>query len=237
MPIANPIPLLKSVPLLSFANDCRKWLEGAKRGTYSQDGEDLILLELLPEERGTYVDVGANHPFKLSNTYSFYRKGWSGICVEPMPFLYSLLKKWRRKDICLNVGVGRSTGTLKFHVLTPHVLSTFRDDAAEELIRTGKAHLDTVLDVPVIPLASILKDNLQNRKLDLLCIDTEGFDLEVLESNDWDLFRPRVILVEKGSPGLGRTADPVNSFLISQKYEFVQQTAHNCIFKNRLAQT
>lgn len=234
MRISNYIPLLKSVPLLSFANDCRKWLEGAKKGTYSQDGEDLILLKLLPEEQGTYADIGANHPFKLSNTYLLYRKGWTGICVEPMPFLYSLLKKWRRKDVCLNVGVGRNTGVLKFHVLTPHVLSTFRDDAAEELISTGKARLDTILDVPVIPLASILKDNLQNRKLDLLCVDTEGFDLEVLESNDWKLYRPRVILVEKGSPGLGSTADPVSAFLMSQGYALARQTEHNGIFTNSI---
>lgn len=228
---SNPIRLLKFFPLLSLANDCRKWLEGAIKGTYSQDGEDLILLRLLPEKSGTYVDVGANHPFKLSNTYSFYRKGWSGICVEPMPFLYSLLKKWRRRDICLNMGLGRTQGKLKFHVLTPHVLSTFREDAVDELVKCGKARIEEIIEVPVFPLATILNEQLRGRSIDLLCIDTEGFDLEVLESNDWGLFRPRVILVEKGSPGLGYTSDPVTSFLLSQDYKIVDQTEHNSIFK------
>lgn len=230
----DPIRLLKSIPLLSLANDCRKWLEGIRRGSFSQDGEDLILMKLLPQKRGTYLDVGANHPFKLSNTYSLYRRGWSGICIEPMPFLFSLIQRWRRRDVCLNVGVGQNAGTLKFYVLTPHVLSTFREDAAEELISQGKARRETIMDVPVFPLASILAEHLKGRKLDLICVDTEGYDLQVLQSNNWELYRPLVIVVEKGSPGLGNTSDPVTSFLTEKQFQFVDETDHNAIFQDTL---
>src|SRR5271165_6778360 len=54
------------------------------RTYFSQCGEDRIAARILSDvERGTYVDVGANDPINMSNTYHFYKRGWSGICIEP----------------------------------------------------------------------------------------------------------------------------------------------------------
>ena len=45
---------------------------------YSQNGEDLILNRLFEnKEKGFFIDVGAHHPIRFSNTYLFYKKGWS----------------------------------------------------------------------------------------------------------------------------------------------------------------
>ena len=53
---------------------------------YSQTGEDAILAHLLfDHDCGFYVDVGAFHPIQYSNTYYFYRRGWTGINIEPTP--------------------------------------------------------------------------------------------------------------------------------------------------------
>jgi len=233
MPNLNPTQLLKSSRLISFANDSRKWIQGAMRGTYSQDGEDILLKKLFPKRSGVYVDVGANHPFKLSNTYLLYRDGWRGICVEPMPFLYSALAKWRSKDVCLNMGIGRQRGELKFHVMHPHVLSTFREDAAAELIASGRGLEVECINVQVLPLSIVLDKYLNKRSVDLLCVDTEGFDFEVLSSNDWARFRPEIVLVEKGSPGLGKTIDPVAKLLESNGYMKIEQTLHNDFYQRR----
>ena len=150
-----------------------------------------------------------------------------------MPFLYSVLAKWRAKDVCLNVGIGREEGTLKFHVMHPHVLSTFRDDAAAELVASGKARETECINVQVLPLSTILDRHLNNRRVDLLCVDTEGFDFEVLSSNDWARFRPEIVLVEKGSPGLGKTIDPVAKLLESNGYVKIEQTLHNDFYQRR----
>lgn len=233
MPNLNYTHLLKSSRFISFANDFRKWVQGAMRGSYSQDGEDLLLKKLLPKKRGVYVDVGANHPFKLSNTYLLYKSGWRGICLEPMPFLYSVLARWRTEDVCLNIGVGREKGELKFHVMHPHVLSTFRGDAAEELVVSGKAREVECIYVQVQPLSVVLDKHLYGQSIDLLCVDTEGFDLDVLASNDWSRFRPEIVLVEKGSPGLGLTIDPVARLLESNGYSKIEQTLHNDFYQRK----
>ena len=64
--------------------------------SFSQFGEDLIIdnaLDILKEKNISYLDIGANHPYFLSNSYYFYRKGANGTLVEPDPFLCKILKK------------------------------------------------------------------------------------------------------------------------------------------------
>ena len=65
--------LLKTVLPNSFYQ--RKF----QRITWSQCGEDLLISNALAalgkSDRCSYLDIGANHPFSLSNTYKFYRSG------------------------------------------------------------------------------------------------------------------------------------------------------------------
>jgi hypothetical protein len=69
---------------------------------YSQTGEDAILAHLLfGHDSGFYVDVGAFHPTKYSNTYYFYQRGWTGINIEPTPGQTDLFRKLRPRDINL----------------------------------------------------------------------------------------------------------------------------------------
>src|SRR6186713_1276577 len=70
--------------------------------SYSQEGEDLILKRFFSEKSGGfYVDVGAHHPKRFSNTYMFYKEGWSGINIDAMPGSMKLFNKVRSKDINL----------------------------------------------------------------------------------------------------------------------------------------
>ena len=81
---------LKKSPLRELAYDAheRWWqLRGLLHGSFSQHGEDRLLLEYFHGKPGTYVDVGANYPVKISNTYLLYRNGWRGLTVEPIPRL------------------------------------------------------------------------------------------------------------------------------------------------------
>ena len=54
---------------------------------------------------------------------------------------------------------------------------------------------------PVLRLEQILRDCVPEgrTKLELLSVDTEGWDEVVLRSNDWDRFRPRLVLVESNT--------------------------------------
>ena len=81
--------------------------------SYSIEGEDRIVRALLwqKHDKGFYVDVGAHHPFRFSNTYLFYTQGWSGINIDATPGSMKAFNKYRPRDINLEVGVGRGRKT------------------------------------------------------------------------------------------------------------------------------
>src|SRR5262245_26387983 len=111
----------------------RAWRDRWKyRGKHSfaQCGEDLIAAFLLQGVLGidqpAYLDIGTNHPIEFNNTYFFYQQGCKGVCIEPDPVLCDRIERIRRRDTCLNVGVGTETkGRTPFYVLTSRTLSTF----------------------------------------------------------------------------------------------------------------
>lgn len=84
---------------------------------YSQDGEDALLSSFYERKKGYkgfFVDVGAHHPYRFSNTAYYYKKGWRGINIEPTPNLFNVFLKHRKRDINLNLGIG-SGETLTFY--------------------------------------------------------------------------------------------------------------------------
>ncbi len=56
-----------------------------KRKTYSQCGEDLFIFDYMKKNnirKGTYVDLGAFHPIKCSNTCLLLNNDWSGTNID-----------------------------------------------------------------------------------------------------------------------------------------------------------
>ena len=67
-----------------------------KHNSHSQWGEDGILDRLFGEmgvEKGVFCEFGAWDGMHLSNTYAFYKKGWSGIYIEGSPVKFVDLKQ------------------------------------------------------------------------------------------------------------------------------------------------
>lgn len=162
----------------------------------SQCGEDFIIETLIPHKRnGFYIDVGANHPIKFNNTFLFYKKGWSGINIEPNNSRMWLFNFFRRRDINLNIGIGKEKSEIDFYIFKESTLSTFEKSASEEYQKMGHS-LKNILKIQILPLKEILEKYASQIEIDILSIDTEGFDMEVLESNDWGQFRPRFLIIE-----------------------------------------
>jgi len=67
-------------------------------GSCSQAGEDLLIRFLfgtLGIERPTYLDIGAYHPWRFSNTALLYVRGSCGINVEAEPDALAAFDKHR----------------------------------------------------------------------------------------------------------------------------------------------
>ncbi|MEK4128666.1 FkbM family methyltransferase [Solibacillus sp. FSL W8-0474] len=214
--------------------------------TYSQSGEDGILAYILlmlgiPIEEVTYVDLGANHAKEMSNTYYFYRKGAKGVLVEANEKLLPELKLYRNKDIILHNVVDTEEGNkVTFYILNGDGLSTPDFEAAEKFCEINP-DLEIVdkIEVETITYNSIVEKYLQTAPT-ILSIDIEGKDLEILNTIDFDNYRPMLIVAEmiEYSKTLNSNSknNTIKEFLHSKGYDEYAYTGINSIFidKSRL---
>lgn len=196
-------------------------------GSDSQYLEDIILDSIFKgKNKGFYVDIGANDPDEISNTKMFYERGWNGINVEPNVRLYNKLCSVRTNDINLNVGIGDECDNMKFHELDPDTLSTFSEESAKENIKIYKAKVVSKTSVKVITLKKLFDDYCQDKVVDFMSVDSEGFEKQILSSNDWKTYRPIAIVVEINQDFDGS----VLSYLINQEYSLIYCNGTNGIF-------
>lgn len=162
--------------------------------SFAQEGEDCVLDRFFTGKKdGFYVDIGAHHPQRFSNTYRFYLRGWRGINVDPLPGTKRRFDDLRPRDTTLECGVSGSPGALLYHQFAEGALNTFDPVIAKSRATppVSTTHVET------LPLADILRRHLPpNQAIDFLTIDVEGLDLEVLRSNDWNAYRPTFVLAE-----------------------------------------
>lgn len=206
--------------------------------SYAQEGEDLLLDRYLNyQETGFYVDIGAHHPKRFSNTYRLYKRGWCGINIEPTPGKKALFDRLRPRDINLEIAIGLKQENKPFYIFNDGALNTFSQKEKEKVEKTNNYILEKVLEVPVIPLKEILEQYLpSNKTFDLLSIDVEGSDFEVLLSNDWDKYKPKFILVESLNCSLRASLEsPVLKFLEEKGYLACAKTLNTLLFSKDLS--
>ena len=152
----------------------------------------------LSKKRGFYVDIGAHHPVRFSNTLFYYKRGWRGINIDAMPGSMKWFNILRRRDINLEMGAGLNQSLLKFYSFREPAFNTFSDHLVNDQEFLKKVPLKKVYDVPVYPLSEIFEKYLPaNTTIDFMNIDCEGLDFDVLKGNNWELYRPHYLLVEE----------------------------------------
>jgi len=182
---------------------------------YSQTAEDALLLRLLPEKEGTYFDIGGGHPIKFSNTYAFYRRGWSGTSVDAIKFNSRIYRFMRPRDSSLHALVGNGNDVKEFFVFEPYGLSTADPEVARKVMQIKDVRLLEINSLKTIRLSDIVP-NMTPDSPSFLSVDVEGLDLEVLMTNDWARFRPRVICVENW--GGNQNENVIAAYLKTKNY-------------------
>lgn len=174
---------------------------GYEKRSFSQCGEDIIIDFIffqLGIDKPVYLDIGAYHPFILSNTYLFYQKGASGVTIEPDPNGVILLNKYRHRDVTLQAGIGKNLEETEanFYVMSSRRLSTLVKEEAMRIQASSSYRIKKVESIKLLPISTVFQSYFYGQAPDFISLDVEGFDLEILRTIDFELYRPKVFCVE-----------------------------------------
>jgi len=208
------------------------------KASFSQAGEDQIvsyLFNALKIINPTYLDVGTNHPLSGNNTFFFYNRGSKGVCIEPDSNLFKLIKKYRPRDVTLNVGIGIDYKDMAELYIFPDPYSgwnTFSFEEAKYREQESGIAIAKKESITLLTINSIMEKYF-NPHPNFLSIDVEGLDLEILKSIDFNRFMPEVICAETITFSTKNEETKINDItdLLGSKGYFVFADTHiNTIF-------
>jgi FkbM family methyltransferase len=194
----------------------------ARTISYAQRFEDLYLMRCFGDRPdGFYIDIGSGHPVYDNVSFAFYLKGWSGITVEPNPWLSRLSRAVRPRDRHVEALVGSACGEATFYLVREfHGLSTMIEDHARAALTQFGKGADPIT-VPMTTLAALCAGRAP-ASFDFLKIDVEGAEADVLKGGDWRQFRPKLVVAEALAPyTLAPAFEQWEAFLAQHGYGYV----------------
>ncbi len=169
------------------------------KNSYSQTGEDLIVdflfNNILPEYKGTFLDIGAYHPIDINNTYLFYLHGWRGFNIDPVQEHIDQFNNIRPNDKNICIAVGQSTEVKNFYNFEPDTISTMDKKTANELESMGYK-LKNVNKIQFIKASDLKEKYSIPSNIDLLSVDVEGVEQIIINDLLFSGIRPKVLIVE-----------------------------------------
>jgi hypothetical protein len=102
----------------------------------------------------------------------------------------------RPRDTNLEIGISRNRGELTYYMIgEDSAMNSFSRSFLEQIKMLGEVKQE--IQVPVEPLADVLSRHLPEQQvIDFMNVDVEGHGLEVIESNNWERFRPHFLVIE-----------------------------------------
>lgn len=188
---------------------------------YSQIGQDKFVDEFLKrKEYGTFVDIGAHDGKSCSNTYFLEKeRKWTGICIEPGINEFKNLQKIR-KSININACVSDYDGISEFTYiegysnmlsgLSENYNSSHENRIFNEIDRHGGKI--SKIDMDVFKLQTIL-DKYNILDIDYCSIDTEGAELSIIKSIDFNKTKIKIFTIENNY-----NDSEINDLLLENNY-------------------
>lgn len=210
--------------------------------TYSQSGEDSIIMYIMamkgiPFSECSYLDLGANHPKVMSNTYFFYEQGARGVLVEANPKLADELKNERSGDIVLNKCISDKSGEkLDFNILNLDGLSKV-GDVSDILLENPDARIEKTVQLETVSVNDIIEEYFSGKAPLILNLDIEGLERQILDSIDFEKYRPMIMIIEmipySKKLVTGQKDTELLEYVKSKGYDEYAFTGINSIFIDR----
>ena len=214
------------VEFMKVLNHPHQWYGGR---TYAQHGDDLAIINLfqcLRIEKPSYLDIGAHHPFNLSNTALLYARGSRGVNVEANPDLIDNFRRLRPEDKNVWAAI---TAEREDHVKLNRINDSSGINSLLAIDEKLYGPLMDSVDVPAWTADDIVTTYAEGHWPDLLSLDAEGLDIPILRSINFDVRPgPKVICAEFVSGG-GDVCDELRRLMTNRGY-----TVHSFCGSNML---
>ena len=188
---------------------------------YSQFEQDKFVNEKYFKNKtnGYFVDIGAHDGITFSNSKFFEELGWNGVCIEPNPKVFDLLQS-NRKCKCVKKAISNKKGEAQFFQIIKgaDMLSGLVDEFTKEaIIRINNELINTPDGFDYIDVELDLFENIvEQKEIDFLSLDTEGNELKILETINFNEYNIKVITLENNDYD-----NKFINFLIPKGYQFV----------------
>ncbi len=166
---------------------------------FSGFGEDFVLNNLFHRKKnGFYVDIGCWHPKWLSNTYLLHKKGWEGINIDMDDFKIQMFNMARKNAVNICTAVSDEEKEFSYYYSKDHSAMNTLDSEFARAAMMAKKNLNyEIKKTKSLTLDKIISETkYAQTEIDLLSIDVEGHELPVLRSLDFEIYKPKVIVVE-----------------------------------------
>ena len=196
-----------------------------KRKTYSQSGEDIFIEAYMKRhniKNGKYVDVGAFHPIKYSNTCLLFNKGWSGINIDLNPTSIDYFKILRPKD--KNVCCAISNKEKKTRIFINNIFSPLNTISRKH---ASRFNFDSKNELQFFTKSRKF-NNIVKKKFNFLNIDIEGLDYQVLKSINFNKYRPNLICIEILDK---KKLKDIKRYLNKFEYYYIKRFAASYLFE------
>lgn len=205
---------------------------------FSQWSQDYYVNKLFfnDNKNGIFVDVGAASGTNGSNSYFFEKNlGWNGVCIEPIPSSYSILRK-ERKCLCFNSCAYDRFDVVDFTITNGFVeLSGISDEYNDKHLQriecernNHKGQVNEKIKVLTAPLQWYI-DSAGYKIIDLLSIDTEGSEFSVIKGIDFEKTHINVICFEDNYI---EKSIPILEYLLSKNFTLVMRLGGDFILTN-----
>ena len=200
---------------------------------YSRWGEDSFLINYFKDiSNGRYIDIGAFHPFRGSNTYLLYKKGWSGINIDLNKTSIDLFKLARPNDINLNLAISDANKKIKdYQTKDLGKMNTIDLKFASFFLKNY--HIKESRSYNLNDILCKYNTN-KNNRFELIDIDVEGSEYQILKGLNFKKYSFKLILVETHIFNLDfkQESDKIHILLKSKNYNYLKNFGETSVYEN-----
>lgn len=179
--------------------------------SYSQNQEDLFILNYFGDYKGTVLEIGANDGTMLSNSRLAIRNGWSAYLVEPGDPYKSLVDLYGHSPETVRLfgyGLGEKTEQVNFYASKSHIpngsdIGLVSSTSYKETERWRNAGVEFITTTIQVRKYSEWYEAQDRPKFDFISLDCEGGEWGILQQIDLDECACRALCIEwNGNPDL-----------------------------------